>query len=135
MKIQFPEIVREIDLAEYAPEVKGTMKVWVNPPIKLLTDYSDTLNKYIDSKGKDGLDGLLGVISKLLSKAGTEQDQWSVDELRELVEGTRDTDPAFFSWLLGRIMKAISDHRAGQKKASAPQPQSSQVAAEQTTNT
>ena len=132
MKIKFPEIVREIDLADYVPEVEGKLQVWVNPPVKLLQEYSKAINTYVDSKGEEGQDELLSVISQILSK---KDDGWTEKDLKELVEGTRDTDPAFFGWLLGRIIEAIAEHRAGRKKVLGPPQPPSQAAAGQMTNT
>ena len=114
MKLNFPKIVRDVSLSEYAPEINSTIQVWVNPSGRLLAALADTFRAYVDSKGQEGQDAFLAVLSELLSQGA---DKWSVDELRELYEGTTDTDPAFWMWLQNRILKEISEHRHGVKKA------------------
>jgi len=67
MKIDFPKLVREIDLAEYAPEINAKVFVWVNPPAKFLEELGDSFNKYADSEGVD-IDEFLAKMSALLSQ-------------------------------------------------------------------
>ena len=118
MKIEFPKIVRVVDLSEYAPELSGQyVHVWVNPPVKLLTQLSQQFN---DEKKQDEF---LACLSELLSQ-GPEGTAFTKDELFELIEGTAERDPAFWVWLQNGIVQAISEYRTGLKKGSPPPPPS-----------
>jgi hypothetical protein len=115
MKLNFPKIVKEFSLSEYAPEVKGVISVWVNPSMQLLADLSSTFSTYIESRGAEKFDEFLNIVSQLLSQ-GKPDTRFSVDELRELYEQTKDADPAFWMWFNTRIMDKVSEHRLGIKK-------------------
>jgi hypothetical protein len=40
MKINIPQVIVPIDMAEYAPEMAGSfLHVWVNPSLDMLTDH------------------------------------------------------------------------------------------------
>jgi hypothetical protein len=113
MKLNFPKIVKEFSLTEYAPEVEGAISVWVNPSMQLLADLSSTFTAYIEERDK--LDDFLAVVSQLLSQ-GKPETHFSVDELRELYEQTKDSDPAFWMWFNLRVLAIVSEHRLGIKK-------------------
>ena len=114
MKIDFPKLTREIDLAEYHPDIQEKMCVWVNPSKKELDALSNAFDKYKDSEGEEK-DDLLLQVSSLLSQ-GAKDTHFSVDELQEMVSKTSETDPAFWGWVLGKVFSAISEHRARVKK-------------------
>ena len=116
MELQFPKIIREVKLSEYAPELTQTIQVWVNPPVKVLDDLSNGFKKYIEPGQTEGREEFLTVLSSLLSQ-GEPGTHWSVDELKKLQEESVDTDPRFFWWFQDRIARAIFEHRAGVKKA------------------
>ena len=122
MRINFPKLVRAIDLTEYAPEISAKVSVWVNPPTKFLEELGTIFNKYVDSEGKD-IDEFLAQMSTLYSQ-GEKDTHLTPAELKELVEGTRETDPAFWSWLQNRTLETISDHRNALKKSLKPPAQS-----------
>ena len=116
MKIDFPKIVKVVDLGEYAEALRGQQVfVWVNPPTQTLTELGNLFEKMRDSEGVDGQDEYLKIMSELLSQ-GEKDTHFSAKELRELVDKTVDTDPAFWIWLQNRILEAITDHRSGRKK-------------------
>lgn len=116
MKLEFPKIVRDVPLSEYAPELTQVVKVWVNPPVKKMEAWSDGFRQYAESQGQEGEDAFLTILSELLSQ-GEELTRWSVDELKQIRAQTADTDPRFFWWFQDRIAREIYEHRAGVKKA------------------
>jgi len=115
MKLNFPKIVKEFSLTEYAPEVAGVVSVWVNPSMQLLADLSSTFTEYSASRGTEKLDEFFVIVSQLLSQ-GKPETHFSVDELRDLYEQTKDADPSFWMWFNTRILDLISEHRYGIKK-------------------
>lgn len=115
MKFDFPKLTRELPLSEYAPEMSGVIQVWVNPPNKLLTDLAEAFKVYMDSKGQEGQDVFLSLLSEILSQ-GAEDTRWTPEELKELYNRSSDTDPAFWFWFQDQILQRIGEHRAGQKK-------------------
>ena len=116
MRIDFPKILKEVPLSEYAPEVKTVVTVWVNPTQKLLESLAVTFQAYVDSEGKEGLNAFLAPLSELLSQ-GEEATHWTVDELNQMITGTIDTDPLFFLWFQNRVLQAVNEHRLQIKKA------------------
>ena len=114
MKLDFPKLTREIELAEYHPDIKEKVVVWVNPPANVLKELSDAFQKYIDSEGKE-MDDVLQSFSVFLSQ-GPEETRFSKKELQEMVSNTSETDPAFWAWLQGQIFTQISEHRNNVKK-------------------
>jgi|WetSurMetagenome_2_1015567.scaffolds.fasta_scaffold1323785_2 hypothetical protein len=116
MKFEFPKIIREFPLSEYAPEVKGSIQVWVNPPVKTLDELAEAFNEYAKDNGQEKADVFLSVVSVLLSQADDVASRWTVDELKELYDGTKETDPAFWWWFHNRILQAIQEHRLQLKK-------------------
>jgi len=115
MKINFPKIVRPIDLSEYAPEIKGSVFVWVNPSRQTLAELSEKFNALVESEGKEGLEPFLEMMAELLSQ-GEKDTHFSATELNELIEGTKETDPAFWPWLQGKVLELINEYRLGLKK-------------------
>ena len=114
MKLTFPKLTKEIDLAGYHPDMQVKLYVWVNPPVNTLTSLSEKFKNYADSDGKER-DDLFVLFSEFLSQ-GPEDTHFSHEEIKELVDGTADTDPVFWVWLQGQIFNAISDHRTQVKK-------------------
>jgi archaellum biogenesis protein FlaJ (TadC family) len=115
VKIEFPRIVREVALSEYAPEIGTKIYVWVNPSVKLLADLGEAFKVYFESKGQEGLDAFLSLLSDILSQGETAT-HWTADELKQVMTSTADTDPSFWMWLQNRILQEIQDHRNGVKK-------------------
>lgn len=117
MKLEFPKIVRSFPLSEYAPEVRGEIQVWVNPPVKTLSDLGEAFKRYSETHGQDGQELFLTILSTILSAGPDAATHWSADELKDVYERSADTDPAFWMWLQNRILKEIAEHRNGLKKA------------------
>lgn len=117
MKFEFPKIIRSFSLSEYAPEIKGEVQVWVNPPAKTLDDLAAAFQKYAESNGRENSDDFLSVVSCLLSQAADAASHWTVDELKQLYDGTKETDPAFWMWFHNRIIETVQEHRLHLKKA------------------
>jgi hypothetical protein len=114
MKLDFPKIVREINLSDYAPEVNSVIYVWVNPSMQVLMDLSSAFEN-VDADDNEKHRNFLAVVSQLLSQ-GNPETHFTVDELQQLFDGTKDTDPTFWTWLMTRILKEIGNHRLGIKK-------------------
>jgi len=94
--------------------------VWVNPPTDdiaaLLDAYQGSLKaeNEADRLAASGL--YVNGLSVLLSQ-GKPDTHVSPAELQELRDSARATDPAFWLWLLQRVMQEINEHRAIRKKA------------------
>lgn len=115
MKIEFPKIVKELDLSEYAPGLTQRVSVWVNPPVKMLDDLGAAFKLQMDSQGQDGQEAFLLILSAVLSQ-GAPETHWTVDELKKLQDDSADTDPRFFWWFQDRVAREIFEHRTGVKK-------------------
>ena len=120
MKINFPRIVRPVDLGEYAPELKQQVLVWVNPPTgdlsAMLDSYKLSISGETEADKETAAQAYIESLSVLLSQ-GEKDSHFSPAELQELRDGTRETDPAFWVWLMARMMDEINEHRRGLKKA------------------
>lgn len=116
MKLDFPKIIRDVRLSEYAPELTQTVKVWVNPPVSKMEAWADWFKKYVDTQGQDGEEEFLTVLSELLSQ-GEPATHWTVEELKRVRTETAETDPRFFWWFQDQIAREIYEHRNGVKKA------------------
>jgi hypothetical protein len=119
MKINFPRIIRPVDLGEYAPEMKEQrIFVWVNPPTGDLAAMLDSYKLSLvgeQAEKETAAKAYIESLSVLLSQ-GEKDSHVSPAELQELRDGTRETDPAFWVWLMARVMDEINGHRRGLKK-------------------
>ncbi len=161
MIIKLPKIVKPLKIGEYAPGSEEEIQVWVNPPVKLLQEYDETIAKtgeilreiakkvttdkktedeHFDTEKpvepatvedgnkeppvkvafQDELEKIgarqIGILSELWSQ-GPEDTHYSVEEIQQLIEGTRDTDPNFWTWLKNTTILMIVQHRNDLKKA------------------
>lgn len=145
MNIEIKKIIRPLDLREYAAEMEIEIEVWVNPPRGMLIEYDGLVEaaKNLTTEHTDATEGKreeekeeisvgidpteiarrleeiggaqMELIARLWSQ-GPEETRWTVEELRELVEKSMDTDPGLWRWLVRKTFRMISEHRAGQKK-------------------
>lgn len=131
MKYLIPKIVRPLDLAEYAPELKGhTVVVWVNPDRAFVTQRDELIEQYnlkLDAlkDNPEGIEefkaytfetflpGIFGWFAKLWSQGAEDDTHWTVEEIREL----EDADPALAEFMKRRSMQMIQEHRAKEKKS------------------
>lgn len=116
MRLDFPRIVHNVPLSEYTPELKETVQVWVNPPVSTLSQLAALYKAYRETGGQDSFDQFLAILSDLLSQ-GREETHWTVDELKDMITRTADTDPLFWIWFQDRVVREINDHRTALKKA------------------
>ena len=68
---------------------------------------------------KARLEKVAGELARIFSELwsqGPEDTRWTVEEIRELVKGTTETDPGLWPWLRNRTIQTIQDYRAGIKK-------------------
>lgn len=138
MKILVPPIVRPVDLAAYAPEIKRDdggavlVYVWVNPPVRVLDEY-DAIRAEIDTNSaalaESASDAervaqvgqrisatgqrLADWYSRLWSQ-GPDGTHWTAADVRDL--GTSDTDPALYPWLRNESWRLIREHRELSRK-------------------
>jgi len=133
--LNIPKVIRPLQLADYAEELKDTVIwVWVNPPVSLLERWSalaseslqaiEQLNAPSDNtevveRVRATLERIgteeAGIISELWSQK--EGDTWLAEDVLRLVEETRETDPMLWAWLQTRTRAMIREHRNGIKKA------------------
>jgi hypothetical protein len=138
MQIKLPKIIKPLKISEYAPGSEEEIQVWVNPPVALLQEYDKTIatareliEKSVDAqKGKTFNDKLKREIEAQSEEAGTAQikilseiwsqgpklTHYSVEEIKKLIEGTRDADPMFWLWLKDKTIQLIAEHRNYIKK-------------------
>lgn len=112
MNITPNKVIKSVDVADYAKGFTGTLDIWVNPPLETLSTLSATLS----SIGEKGLTSLAPIMSILLSQ-GKPENAVTVEEFAQVIEDTKETDPAFLSWVLDVVIGAIHDHRALVKKS------------------
>lgn len=142
-KIVFPKITQPLDLGDYAEALAGQQfTVWVNPPEKLRRQYFTDLQNVLGARDDlaaawrvladapddqtaknqhaDALNrmetltaAMLEIISQLLSQGA---EPVSVDDLKEMIAASEETDPAFYGWLAGRVWGMVADHRTNAKK-------------------
>ena len=117
MKLNFPKIVRPVDLGEYAETWGGqSVFVWVNPPSKDLVDIGDLYKQSQEKDGDKAGEKYLALFSSFLSQ-GEPDTHFNVEDLENIEKATKETDPAFWMWLQTRVIVEISEHRLGRKKA------------------
>jgi len=118
MKLNFPKIIHEIDLGEYDEAMKGQkVSVWVNPTgghLVKMGELNKTLNE--EAGNEDAKAEYLAMFSELLSQGEDKETHVSAEELQDIIDGTKDTDPRFWMWFQVRIVDEINSHRLGLKK-------------------
>jgi len=114
VKINIPKTVTPLELSEYSHALTEQMFVWVNPPRSLINQFAEIFND-----PEIGQDEKFEAIKKWLSEIwsqGAEGTHWTVDEVAEMFESTKETDPQFYPWLFSRTMQMIAEHRGIVKK-------------------
>jgi hypothetical protein len=134
MRIDIPKVVRPLALSGYAAEYGAAMlSVWVNPPKQLsdsmLKAFARTealvaelrktpKDKHNDAK-RDELDAIGEQVTSFLSEIwsqGHPETHMSVEDVRELVQTSRESDPALWPWITRQTWTMILEYRAGVKK-------------------
>jgi hypothetical protein len=110
MKITIPKIIREVPLADYAPEMNGAVvKVWVNPTRDFLQQISAAITQEDEQAAAHVISQPVSEwYAQLLSQAPDAESHWTADELQAVA----DTDPALWAWLISRCWSRINDHIA-----------------------
>ncbi|PKN93019.1 MAG: hypothetical protein CVU44_11345 [Chloroflexi bacterium HGW-Chloroflexi-6] len=137
MKIEIPKIVRPLPLADYAPEYgEAVLQVWVNPPkalkdemqacLVLTESVLEELRKLkgpehkakraeLSAKMDEIGEQIIGWLSKLWSQ-GPEATRLSIEDVKALIDNTRENDPVLYPWIVKRSWTMILEYRAGVKK-------------------
>lgn len=136
MKINVPKIIKQVNLAEYAPEIDTSVDVWVNPPRAMMLEFyrlkalSQALSERLATVPEDASEQRMA-IGKELNDVGIElvawhaaiwsqgQDEerhWTADEVNQLIDETVNTDPMLWYWLMIQTQKLIAEHRSEIKK-------------------
>lgn len=128
MKFEIAKITQAVRLSGYAAEYgELEIRVWVNPPQRLLQEHDRIVNAIAEAVRSGGefeaiktaidetAEGLVKVFAELWSQ-GPEGTRWSEEEIRQLVEETMDTDPQLWPWLRNQTIEAIRTHRSRIKK-------------------
>lgn len=105
MKFEIPSIYEEIKLSEYAREFSNiVILVRVNPPRVLLNELYDSIqaNKINDP-------AILSILADLWK-------DWSIEDIKTLIQHSMDTDPTLITWLVLKTFRSIRDHRLQIKK-------------------
>lgn len=109
MKLNFPRITRQINIAQYAEGFEGYITVWVNPPRDFLTRFAEA------TQNRDDQTALYDCLVEAWSQ-GAEGTKWTAEEVREMAESSSSTDPQFFAWCVIQTMELIKEHRTTIKK-------------------
>ena len=113
MNLDFPKLIRGINLADYAPEYQATIQVWVNPPRALVAALSEAVKNNNETP-----DDLKVILVDLWSQS---DDKWTIDDINKFIENCDNTDPALLAFAVRETIELIGSHRQGiKKKQSAP---------------
>jgi hypothetical protein len=133
MQVNIPKIVKKIELKGYAPEFgDACLEVWVNPPVRVLERLRMAKQKVYElnipkreltPEEKSNIEAVIHesyeeqmvVYAELLGQ-GSDETRLGVDELKQMVDGTVDSDPMFWGWVQAQIVELINDHRGTAKK-------------------
>lgn len=143
MDFKIGKILRPLDFGEYAPEFEGnTLTIWVNPPRELISTFveiqnetallKERLDEIVERSKKDGIGSdLSGDVAALDEKIlaanerlyiwyaevwGQGEDKETAETVKEFAVMNSDTDPALWSFVTGRSLEMIRDHREGNRK-------------------
>lgn len=112
MKIEIPKVLAAVDLAEYAPELKGKfLNIWVNLPADKLAEHF-RLAEQVKNNEPDAYTNMLNWYVDVWSQ-GVPETRWTLDELRELEK----SDASFLSWMISATWSKYSAHKEFKKKA------------------
>lgn len=134
MKFDLPVVNRELDLAGYEPEYAGAViEVWVNPPRQHVKRYEEHLIRTAElirelqelSDNSPEAAAALAEIEQIgsqivawMAETWSQGSQpWTVAEVQQLVEHSRDRDPMLWQWITAQTLVLIRDYRTDQKKA------------------
>ncbi len=132
------KVIKKIQLKDYAPEFGNTyLEVWVNP----IPDLLEKWQKYIlaiaranfpkdlpeTAKSPEDIPELartvhdiydlqMQIYSALLSQ-GNKRTRFTAEELRQMIDRFKGTDPMFWPWVKRQVMESISEHRLGSRTA------------------
>lgn len=139
MKLNLPKLIRPIPLAEYAPEMEfqedgktpAIVYAWINPPAPLLARFDE-----LRASGAAALEkikgaapeavaaasgafdeiaaGIHAVYAELWSQQADQATHWTVQDVRALANNSEN--PTLYSWLTGRTLQMIREHRSGLRK-------------------
>jgi hypothetical protein len=113
MKLSIPRLVERLELRGYAEGFgEEGLWVWVNPPRDMIRVHDEQV---LTRKASD--EEIFGWYAEVWSQ-GPEGTHWSVEEVRELWESSRDTDPRLWAWLVARTSELIREHRVKKKVSS-----------------
>jgi hypothetical protein len=129
MKITVPKITKQLDLGDYAEELRGVcIEVHVNPAQARLAQLAELERTEEEIRqllvlqpAADGLRALAGRLNeagKQLAAWYAETWSWPIEDVLALAEQARDTDPGLLAWMAARTQELIDAHRAAVKKAS-----------------
>lgn len=109
--IEIKQVYKEIWLSDYAQEYGDqVIRVHVNPARAVLLKLQELRLLVDDGQlNEETVHEFVGLISDLW-------EGWSADDVRDLFNGSYETDPQLFQWLVYRSMIFVLQHRAGVKK-------------------
>ena len=131
MKFEIKQIIKAVDLGEYAEVYRGkTLRVWVNPPRAVWREYEGVLDENqrrvaemlgdktrIEEHAKWAAEIFVPVVhdwyAKMWSQSDNPAEHWSADEIAELSEA----DPALYEWMQRRSLRELTEFRKAEKKS------------------
>ena len=111
MDLKIPNIVKPIELKEYAPEFgEAKIYVWVNPPREMRLALINTI---MTGEAKD--EDIGEWFAKIWSE-GPEDTHFTPDDVLKMAKESLDQDPQLWLWLMKRTTDLLVDHYGAKKK-------------------
>lgn len=100
-----------LEMTEESDSIKELNKVLASANGEAKAEWTERSENHLQKR----LEAQIVWVSKLWSQ-GPEDTCVSEDEVRRLVEETRETDPALFAWMISHSLEIIREHRNKLKK-------------------
>ena len=133
MRINIPKVVRPIRLSDYAPEFEDqAIGMWVNPPRDKRLEFAGITKRFAEvreqiakTEDRDELQDLFDRINEMgleiyawyadMWSQGEGYEEWTGEEVKEMVEAALDTDHALWDFLQESSLDAMKEYRTRKK--------------------
>ena len=118
MDLRIPNILKPIQLSDYAPEFgDAVIYVWVNPTRERRMELLDTILK------GEANDEMIGAWFAEIWSQGAGDTRFTPDEVLKLANNCMEQDPRLWIWLVNETVRLITEHYSAKKKPSILMPQ------------
>jgi hypothetical protein len=112
MDLKIPNIVRPIELKEYADEFgDAVIWVWVNPTRELRISLSENI-----LNGEPTEEQIGAWFSEIWSQ-GSEDTRFTPEDVIKLANDCMERDPRLWIWLINKTIELLSTHYSTKKKS------------------